>query len=308
MGMVFTISNIFEVAQVQYIYIFSVFAFPIIFSGMFMLFYNISTKNKMLKEQYKMEMIIREQKENLEASSRFANFGEMAAGVAHEINNPLAMIVLNNTLALKYLAKQELDIPKIGSLIKKNDDVVKRIAKIVSALKSLARNTENDPMEQTTLYDVVDDALEFCSGLLEPNDITFRVKYNGLETEFIFCRKVQISQVIVNLIGNSKDAIEMLEDRWIEVEAVKMGSSVFIHITDSGKGVPEEIQETIFTPMFTTKEVGKGTGLGLSLSKNFLLQHNGDLKYDKSYPNSRFTLEFKLKGHKTEKRIDEMAS
>jgi len=241
------------------------------------------------------EKIIEDQKRELEAASKFAGYGEMAAGMAHEINNPLAILLLNNNLVMKFLEKGVVD-DNVKAKIKKNDEVIKRISKIINTMKSLSRNAADDPVEQASVVEVVDDAMEFCRGLLNPEGVALDVNFSGLEEARILCKKAEVSQVLVNLIKNSKDALDEISDehsKWIRLCVLETKDRIQIRVIDSGKGIDKEIHEKLFDPFFTTKQVGKGMGLGLSISKNLLLKQGGDLYYSLHHGNTCFTLEFK---------------
>ena len=107
---------------------------------------------------------------------------------------------------------------------------------------------------------------------------------------YIECRSVQMVQILVNLINNSHDAIENLEDRWIRLEAVDYGEFIELAVVDSGPGIPFEIQQKVMQPFFTTKEVGKGTGLGLSIARGIAQSHKGTLSIDNNCPNTRIVM------------------
>lgn len=104
------------------------------------------------------------------------------------------------------------------------------------------------------------------------------------------CRGVQISQVLLNLLNNAFDAIELLPEKWIKLDAMKMEDTIVIHVTDSGHGIPEEEREKIFQPFYTTKPIGKGTGLGLSLSRKIVQDHKGTLTLDTNSAHTRFVI------------------
>jgi signal transduction histidine kinase len=112
----------------------------------------------------------------------------------------------------------------------------------------------------------------------------------------INCCRVQLSQVILNLLGNSFDAIENLEERWVEVRCEKNEQNLIIKLIDSGNGIPSAIKEKIFQPFFTTKEIGKGTGLGLSLSHSIIKNHQGIFSLDENMKNTCFVITLPLYG------------
>ena len=105
-------------------------------------------------------------------------------------------------------------------------------------------------------------------------------------------RAVQLSQVILNLLNNSFDAMETVEDKFVEIKFIKTQTHFSILISDSGPGIPGDIASRIFNPFFTTKEVGKGTGLGLSIAKGIIEDHQGELSLHQG--GARTTFEIKL--------------
>ena len=107
-------------------------------------------------------------------------------------------------------------------------------------------------------------------------------------------REVQISQVLVNLIGNAVDAIiHSPESRWITLTVKDRGDMIYFYVTESGDGIPEGLQEKIMRPFFTTKELNKGTGLGLSISKGIIEEHEGVLEYNTRSKNTQFIFTLK---------------
>lgn len=108
------------------------------------------------------------------------------------------------------------------------------------------------------------------------------------------CRDTQISQVILNLISNAKDAVLPLKEKWIKVILQQKENKVVLQVVDSGSGISLDIREQIFQPFFTTKDVGNGTGLGLSISNEIIKMHYGRLFIDHTCPNTCFTIELPL--------------
>ena len=107
----------------------------------------------------------------------------------------------------------------------------------------------------------------------------------------VLVKPTQLSQVFMNLINNSIDAIENLPDPWIKIESeVTPDQYIMIRFTDSGNGIPHHIVEKIMQPFFTTKEIGKGTGLGLSISKGIIEEHKGQFSYDENALNTTFEI------------------
>ena len=111
----------------------------------------------------------------------------------------------------------------------------------------------------------------------------------------IDCRAGEIVQVLLNLLNNAYDAISESSEKWIKVELKKEPKSIAIWVTDSGGGIPTEVQKKIMQPFFTTKEVGKGTGLGLSISRGIIESHHGQLILDTSSANTCFIIKLPIK-------------
>ncbi|HND86111.1 MAG TPA: ATP-binding protein, partial [Pseudobdellovibrionaceae bacterium] len=226
-------------------------------------------------------------------SSKLATLGEMAGGIAHEINNPLAIIVGRSNIITSYLKRASvIEREKIQENIDKIEVTAQRIAKIVKGLKSFSRNAENDPLAPCSLDSIIEDSLGLCEEKLKNRSIQLHV--NTGKDFMVMARPSQLSQVVLNLINNSADAIEGTSHPWIIVDVVATGTSLFLSIMDSGKGIPEEIAKKIMNPFFTTKEVGKGTGLGLSIGKGIIESHGGKLYLDRNSPHTKFIIELPL--------------
>ncbi|MDU0457814.1 MAG: PAS domain S-box protein [Geobacteraceae bacterium] len=233
---------------------------------------------------------------------KMASIGQMAAGVAHEINNPMGFITSNlNTLgkymgrlreyqeALKiHLAGCESDskaalleiqrrlkidyiLEDTGSLVAESLEGAERVRKIVQDLKSFSR---------------VDDADETFADLNQCLESTINIVWNEIkyvatltkelgDIPRIKCYPQQLNQVFMNLLVNAAHAIS--GQGVITVRSWNDADNVFVSIGDTGSGIPEELQRRIFEPFFTTKEAGKGTGLGLSISSEIIRKHGGEI-------------------------------
>jgi len=222
--------------------------------------------------------------------AKMSTLGEMAAGVAHEINNPLGVIIGKIEVLENRIGQNQVDAVRLIQDFSKMKVVVQRIAKIVAALRTYARNAENDPFVPARLDEILAETLDLWSENLRIHNIQIRVKgEKGIQFE---SRPVQISQVLANMISNAYDAIQNLPEKWIEIHSEKIDTQKFrISITDSGSGIPEKVAEKIMQPFFTTKEIGKGTGLGLSVSKGIVENHHGSISLDRSSPHTCFVIE-----------------
>ncbi|QDK37726.1 sensor histidine kinase [Bdellovibrio sp. NC01] len=224
-----------------------------------------------------------------EYSAKLASLGEMAGGIAHEINTPLNVILLSVEQQLDLLQDAEINKTLMREAIEKVQSTTNRIAAIVRGLRTFARDGAKDPIEVVPVDTLIETTLSLCLEKFKLNDIELRRPQASHLT--VHCRPVQISQVLLNLLNNAFEAIRELPQKWIAIEVRDLGSSVEIRITDSGHGIPEDIHHEIFRPFYTTKEIGKGTGLGLSISRGLIEAHHGKLFIDSTNPNTSFVIQ-----------------
>ncbi|RYZ98212.1 MAG: PAS domain S-box protein, partial [Proteobacteria bacterium] len=242
-----------------------------------------------ISELREAQMQLEDQQRRMGAASKMAALGVLAAGIAHEINNPLAIISATCSYLEEASAQGTLGRPELENGLAVVDKTVNRIAKIVRGLKAFTRNQSKEQMRETPLAKILDESFELCAERMRACDIQF-IRPELPEAEMLFCRESEISQVLINLLNNSVDAIASLDEKWIKVGlAVEEGFSV-LTITDSGPGIPEAVRAKIFEPFFTTKDVGKGTGLGLSISLGLIASHGGTFSYNSASPHTEFVL------------------
>lgn len=244
-------------------------------------------RTQALKESQK---IVTEQQESIAARSKLSALGEMAGGVAHEINTPLAVIQLRTNQLIEAMSEDIIDKELFDRALYAIDQTVTRIAKIVNGLRAFARDGKNDPMAVYLVSDIIQDTLGLCSERFANNGI--KLEYVCLKEAEINCRPTEISQVLLNLLNNAFDAVENEPEKWVRIETTEVQEKIQVSVCDSGKGIPVEIQEKIMQPFFTTKEIGKGTGLGLSISRGIVQSHGGSLQIDNSVKNTKFILTF----------------
>lgn len=224
-------------------------------------------------------------------SARLVSLGEMSAGIAHEINNPL--LVIEGIVGL--LSKTIKTYPDSEKLIKNLDKIssmVTRISKIINGLRAFSRDGSHEEIVDFNINNFFSNISDLCQAYLLHKNIELKFKIEDPNL-FITGREVPLSQVIINIINNSTDAVEKLTDKWILVESYEALDEIVIAITDSGKGIPEDVQKKMMQPFFTTKEIGKGTGLGLSISVGIVESHGGRLIYRPEYKNTRFEVRLK---------------
>ncbi|WP_408096855.1 ATP-binding protein [Peredibacter sp. HCB2-198] len=226
-------------------------------------------------------------------TAKLVSLGEMAAGIAHEINNPLAIIQGSSDQIEKIIGRSDLEMTRLLEYNNKIQRTVGRISRIIKSLKGLARNGENDPFLPFEFQTILEPCIEISRQRFRDENVELEiVPYDT--TQKIVGQEIQLSQVLMNLINNAFDAaLSGQGRRWVKVELYQSEHYFDIRVQDSGNGVPREIREKIMEPFFTTKPINKGTGLGLSISKNIMEQHQGTLLLDENSPHTTFVMRIK---------------
>ncbi|MFP4474502.1 MAG: sensor histidine kinase [Desulfatibacillaceae bacterium] len=255
---------------------------------------------------------IKEAHEILLQQEKMASIGQLAAGVAHEINNPMGFISSNltslneymedvvsvlsryRTLASRVLESgaagrdlcdmleevlrldTQLDIDfvldDVNSLVNESLDGAERIKRIIIDLKDFAHPTQQE-LEQCDINDVVDATLNIVRNEIKYKAHVIRDYGEGIR---VWCRPGQLCQVFMNILVNAAQAIEHQGE--IRIRTSADGERARIVLEDNGPGIDNENLSRIFDPFFTTKDVGKGTGLGLNVAYNIVKKHNGDIQ------------------------------
>lgn len=231
-----------------------------------------------------------QQRAKLISSSKFAALGEMAGGIAHEINNPLA-VISGYAEQLERMEAEGLATPENRkSTLEGIRNSVIRISKIISGLRAISRDAGRDPRVECSLREVLQDTLGFCNERFRNSGITLEVE--GLEADlFVLGRSIELSQILLNLLNNAFDAVQELSQKWVKIKLSANDSSVQVRVTDSGPGVSGVVKEKMFQPFYTTKPIGRGTGIGLSISLGLAEAHSGQLRYELHHGHTSFLLE-----------------
>ncbi len=217
---------------------------------------------------------VRELEEQIIHAEKLATLGQLAAGVVHELNNPLTSICVYSEYLLKKHAAQAPDDPDVEKL-RRIASGADRILKFTRDLVSYARPSTEKPVA-LDITSAVDQALLFCSHVIDESGTKVeRCAEDGLPA--VYGVKGQLVQVLVNLITNACHAMPIGAGK-LTIEARSGGDGrLLLRLSDTGRGIPEENLKRIFEPFFTTKGEGQGTGLGLSIVRNIIDQHRGEI-------------------------------
>jgi len=210
--------------------------------------------------------------DQIRETSRMASNGQLAAGVAHEINNPLTTVIGYSHLLLT----RNLEDPAATEDVQMIHREAKRAAKIVQNLLFYARRTEAK-RKQVAISLLVERALELKSHAFRINNITV-VSEILPDLPWILADEHQLLQVFLNILTNAEQAcLAASGEGQLSIRLTSMDEQVVISISDNGPGIPQDNINKVFDPFFTTKGVGEGTGLGLSICHGIIQQHNGEL-------------------------------
>lgn len=227
---------------------------------------------------------LKELQNSLVHAGRLAAIGETASGVAHDINNPLTVILLSVDMASRELETGNLQDPASQQRLKTCTSGIRKAAGSIEKLSTHLRNFSRgmkEKHETVDLFDPLTDALFILSNKIMKN--TVQVSSNVVKaTHYVHGCPNQLEQVFINLISNACDAMESRQERRLSISVstteINGAAAWKCDVSDTGGGVPEHLREEIFQSFFTTKEKGKGTGLGLSISTSIIKDHGGEIR------------------------------
>lgn len=226
-------------------------------------------------------------------SMRMAALGEMAGGIAHEINSPLNVITILSEQLQKRIPEKTVNETQVLESVAKINSTANRIGEIVTSLRSISRTGAGLPFKEAEIKDILHETLVLCRERFRSKDIHLQFEMpDNLPT--VKCRSIEISQVLLNLLNNACDAVDGVANPTIEIAVWVDGNYLNVGVSDNGHGISSENREKIFSPFFTTKEVGKGTGLGLSLSRGLVEANKGRLYLNPSTEKTQFIIELNL--------------
>ena len=250
-----------------------------------------------IQREYIVEAKLDEATKRLMQAEKLASLGEMAAGVAHEINNPVGYVSSNLTTLQKYLTVYEevLDAPQtdeaamaalkkkvnfafirndVRNLVNETQEGVERVKTIIKDLKDYARTNTSASYLPSDIHVGLKSTLNIANNQIK-NRASIQLDLGNLP--LVECAPSQINQVLLNLIVNAAQSIPDGKEGLITIRTSSDDVSAFIEVEDNGQGMSDDVLQKVFDPFFTTKDPGKGTGLGLSVSQKIIQDHSGSL-------------------------------
>lgn len=220
----------------------------------------------------------------LEQENNLTQIGELASNIAHEINNPLG-IIMGHSEVLEALLKKphdQIDKEKLSKSLHTITETTDRISKIIVGLKNIERSDHTPETKVISLAEIIRDVNPVIQMKIKEYNIKYSVSFDlNIDEVRVDVNPIQISQVLINLINNSIYEIKDFKNKWIKVIISKNTfDTISIRVQDSGNGINKEIVEMLFEPLFTSKPQGEGTGLGLSICRKIIESHKGQLSYE----------------------------
>jgi two-component system NtrC family sensor kinase len=238
----------------------------------------ILNRSKKLVDQQKQADQTRAQ---LEHASKLASVGELAAGIAHEINNPLAVISAESGLLMDYTDPQfglTLETSELRQKLQNIQESAFRCRDITRKLLRFVRHTDFD-LQEHDIHTLIDGVIvDLLGNEIEVSDLKVVRNFDSSLPPLVTDGN-QLQQVILNIINNARDAIGNRSGE-IVISTSKRGNKIVMSIRDNGCGMSSEVLNKLFVPFFTTKEVGKGTGLGLSVSYGIIRNLGGEIEVE----------------------------
>jgi PAS domain S-box-containing protein len=242
-----------------------------------------------ITDQLEAQKISEEQRARATYSSKMATLGEMAGGIAHELNTPLAAILLMAEMIENQNNSLASPDPEIAENAESISVATQRMSTIIKSLKGFSRDATNDERASFPVRELIESTLELCGPKFKNDEVSVQVVQDNLDF-MVHGQIVQLSQTLLNLLHNAYDSIRGSANKWIKIETCLASASFEIRVTDSGQRIAKDIAAKIFQPFYTTKGIGEGTGLGLSISAAIVKNHGGELFYDSNKSNTTFVI------------------
>ncbi|MGB4284892.1 MAG: ATP-binding protein, partial [Bacteroidales bacterium] len=258
--------------------------------------WNIQLNKRVSEELKKVE----KQRQMLIQKSKLESLGQLAAGITHEMNQPLTAITMGLENILFHLKSEDITKHylenKIGTILEN----IQRINRIIDHVKTFSRNQQNARFTRMNLNEAIQGALLLLKSQFSERNIHFNLQLHP-EPLYFLGDRFKVEQVVINLLNNSKDALEQKAhnqslnfNKTIAIRSFIINSNnIGMEIEDNGTGIPPQLLDHIFEPFFTTKEINKGTGLGLSIVYGIIEELKGNIEVKSEFGEGTcFTCEF----------------
>jgi|GEM_PF-6611124 len=237
------------------------------------------------------EELVNKQQSKLIISQRMAALGEVAGGVAHEVNNPLAIISTYTQVLERQIDREALDLEHLKKTISSINLATERIKKIVENLIRFSRPDLSESLQNVPLEQIIQSTLDLCYESIQNKKINLVVIYNDPEL-IVTARPTEISQALLHLVNNAIDEVVNLPEPKIWIIGSRVRSATKISVLDNGKGVALNLKDKIFQPFYTSKFADKHTGLGLNVAHGIASSHGGSLVLETDkHGRTKFSLE-----------------
>lgn len=250
---------------------------------------------------------LRETQEKLVQTARLTAMGELAAVVAHQINNPLTTITVDTEMMLEYEPKDSPNYESMVAIYRAG----KRAAATARRLLAISRpNDSKTPPEMVDVADTIEGILQLVGAHIERKNIRIHPKLPDTKVPDVLAVKGQLDDIWLNLLMNAHDALGEKPNSQIGVEVAyrSLDEHIVVRVWDNGPGIPDELKERIFSPFFTTKRPGEGTGLGLHICRQVVQQIGGTITVESAVgKGTRFTVELPTVNNEiTLRRLEEL--
>lgn len=226
--------------------------------------------------------------------ARFRSVANLANGIAHEVNNPLTIISSSAMLLKRAAASKKLTEDLIIKLSSDIQKTVERIAQIVKALRVISQSDSELEMAKYPVHDIVDDVTSHSFQRFSASGVKLETEFREADSRegagmTIRCDIVKLSQAMIHLLENAFEAAKTSPEKWIKIVVSENESESWIKIMDSGIAqIPEDVQDKMFDPFYTSKEVGQGMGLGLPTAKSLIEEQGGVIEFSRSFGHTAF--------------------
>jgi PAS domain S-box-containing protein len=244
--------------------------------------FDITERKRIQKELAETHAQLKESVGQLIQAEKMTALGELTAGVAHELNQPLNVAKIICQGILRDIEKGRFSMDEAKTYLPQIIVQIGRMAEIINHMRIFTRRSDSTNREPCNVNTVVDDVLRFVTQQYKDHNVML-VKNTTPGLPFVFGNQTQIEQVCLNLLNNARHAVEnsSKNEKRIEIRtALAADDKIVIEVVDNGYGIPENLKTKIFQQFFTTKEPGQGTGLGLALCRKLIEEHKGTIAFD----------------------------